>query len=170
MEVEEIYEQAASHMIKGIMTHEQLCQFYDFLGLNQYKKCHEEHLSKEYSYFRKLNTYYINHYNELIKETEIQNPKIISPSWYNHKRQDVDTDTKRASVEKGVRIWVEWEKTTKTLYQKLYKELFQVGEIASAHFFMELIKGVDEELEEAQKYHLKLESINYAIEVIINQN
>lgn len=73
-------------------------------------------------------------------------------------------------LKKGVRIWVEWEKTTKTLYQKLCKELFQVGEIASAHFFMKLIKGVDEELEEAQKYHLKLESINYAIEVIINQN
>lgn len=127
MEVEEIYEQAASNMIKGIMTHEQLCQFYDFLGLNQYKKCHEEHLSKEYSYFRKLNTYYINHYNELIKETEIQNSKIISPSWYNHKRQDVDTDTKRASVEKGCEYGLNGKKRQRLYIKNCTKNCFRLA-------------------------------------------
>ena len=33
MTVEEIYAELSAHMIKGIMMHEQLANYYDFLGL-----------------------------------------------------------------------------------------------------------------------------------------
>ena len=46
MTIKEIYAQIAEHMIKGMMIHEQLANYYDFLGLKGYKRCHEYHYMK----------------------------------------------------------------------------------------------------------------------------
>ena len=77
MTVEEIYSEISAHMIKGIMMHSQLADYYDFLGLGGYKRCHEYHYLEETMYHRKLNRYFINHHNKLIPEMEVEDPKVI---------------------------------------------------------------------------------------------
>ena len=43
MTIEEIFGRISQHMIRGMMTHDQLASYYDFLGLRGYKRCHEYH-------------------------------------------------------------------------------------------------------------------------------
>ena len=47
MTIAEIYAKINEHMINGLMLHDQLANYYDFLGLEGYKRCHEYHYFKE---------------------------------------------------------------------------------------------------------------------------
>lgn len=59
MTVEEIFSKISAHMIEGMMFHEQMCNYYDFLGLHGYKRCHEYHYLCETIEHRKLERFYI---------------------------------------------------------------------------------------------------------------
>ena len=47
MTVEEIFSKISQRMIGGLMFHEQMSNYYDFLNLRGYKKCHEYHYLEE---------------------------------------------------------------------------------------------------------------------------
>ena len=167
MTCEEIFAKLAEHQIKGLMVHEQLANYYDFLGLSGYRDCHEYHYAKESSEYRKLCRYYVNHYNRLIPETDFNGIEVIPEIWYNHERKDVDIATKKNAIKEGLEKWVVWETKTKKLYSQMYKELIANESIASAEFLSEYIKDVDEELKEATSYWLNKEAIDYDMSVII---
>lgn len=154
-------------MILGIMIHEHMANYYDFLGLEGYKRCHEYHYLQETCNHRALNRYFINHHNMLIPETKIDAPDLIPQSWFDHVRQDVDISTKKSAVKAGLEKWVSWEKETKKLYEQMYKELVNIGEIASACFIKCFLEDVDHELKMAERYHLNKEAIGYDMTEII---
>lgn len=169
MTVEEIYGKLSQHMIQGMMIHEQLANYYDFLGLKGYKRCHEYHYLAETCNYRGLCRYYINHHNKLIPDLPVDNPEAIPKSWYKYTRQDVDTNTKRSAVKDGLDMWVKWERDTKELYEDMYKELIDIGEVASACKVKELIHDVDCELKKAERYQLNKKATDYNIESIISE-
>lgn len=169
MTADEIYAELSAHMIRGMMIHEHLANYYDFLGLEGYKRCHEYHYLQESCNHRGLNRYFINHHNKLIPYTDIDNPDIIPNAWYNHVRQDVDSNTKKNGVRTGLTKWVDWERETKDLYQRMYKELLDIDEVASAMKVKELICDVDCELKKAERYQLNKEATGYDISDIINE-
>ena len=169
MTCEEIFKELAEHQVKGMMIHEQLANYYDFLGLPGYRDCHEYHFLHESCMYRKLNRYYINHYNKLIPEMEFEQVSEIPESWYSHSRSDVDVNTKRNAVKEGLTKWVEWETETKNLYSNMYKEIMENGNVAAAHFLEEYIEDVDCELKKATKYWLNKEAVNYDMTVIIGE-
>lgn len=169
MTVEEIYKELAEHMIKGLMIHDQLADYYDFLGLKGYRKCHEYHYLDEACNYRKLCKYFVNHHNKLIHIDEIDNPEVIPESWYKYTRQDVDSNTKKNAVKTGLRIWVEWERDTKELYEQMYKELIDINEVASACIIKCFVEDVDHELEKAEKYQLYKEAVDYSLSHIIGE-
>ena len=117
MTAEEVYSKIASHMIKGMMAHDQLANYYDFLGLKGYKRCHEYHFMCETVAYRSINRYFINHYNKMVEQEQVSDPELIPSSWYKYTRHDVDINTKRNAVKVGLDKWVAWEKETKTLYE-----------------------------------------------------
>ena len=170
MTVEEIFSNITDRMIKGLMVHDQLANYYDFLGLQGYKKCHECHYFKENETYRKTYHYYVKKYNRLLPETRFDNPNIIPSSWYQYNRQDVDRNTKQKAVEDGLNKWVKWEGGTLQLYQSMYKELIEIGEIAAATYVMyHLIKDVSEELMTAEKYQLNKNATGYDLTSIIEE-
>lgn len=161
MSVEEVFSTLSAHMVRGVMLHEQLASYYDFLGLKGYKRCHEYHYLCESINYRKLCRYYINHFNKLIPEKDIENVNVIPMSWYRYSRDDVDTNTRRNAVKTGVETWVAWEKETKNIYEKAYKDLFEMGEVAAALKIACFIEDVDRELKQADRKHLHLMSVDY---------
>lgn len=161
MTLHEIFTEIAQHMIKGVMTHEQFSQYYLFLGLNGYSKCHYYHYLAETKSFCKLCKYYIAHHNKLIDEGRIENPHIIPDSWYSYTRQDVDSATARKAVKSGLEAWRDWEAETKRLYSTMYSELLKMGEAADAAYLMCLISDVDHELCKVEKYRLEKEKTGY---------
>lgn len=169
MTIEEIYSQIANHMIKGMMIHEQLANYYDFLGLGGYKRCHEYHYLKETCSYRSVCRYFINHHNKLIPETPIDNPEMIPASWYNYSRQDVDASTKRNAVKNGLTEWVKWETETKDFYEHMYAEAMKLEEVASACKIKELIMDTDRELKKAQRYHINKMAADYDMTYIIEE-
>lgn len=169
MTVEEIFSSIASHMLKGMMIHEQFANYYDFLGLPGYKECHEYHFLEETLSYRSLMSYYIAHHNKLIPDARIETPKMIPDLWYKHVRRDVDTTTRIGAVKMGLEKWVEWETETKKLYEDSYKCLMEQGDVASAIFVYGLIKDVDDELATAEEYLLDKEATNYDMTHIMDE-
>ena len=167
MTVDEIYSEIAAHMIKGMMTHEQLANYYDFLGLKGYKRCHEYHYLAETCAYRGLCRYFINHHNKLIPQKQVDDPELIPKNWQNYARQNVDSNTKRNSVRNGLTAWITWEKETKKLYEQMYKELMAIDEVASAMKIGELICDADCELKMAERYWLDKEAVGYDMSDII---
>ena len=169
MTVEEIFSNISSHQILGLMVHTQLADYYDFLGLEGYKRCHEYHALKETCNYRGISRYFINHYNKLIPEQKIEDPEMIPQSWYNYTRQDVDNGTKRSAVKTALDKWVDWEKDTKELYEQMYKELMELDEVAGACKVKELICEVDEELKKAERYQLNKMMTEYNLSDIVHE-
>ena len=151
------------------MVHEQFADYYDFLGLSGYRRCHEYHFFEESRAFREMSHYFIGHHNKLIPYKEVKDPQIIPPTWYGHMRDDVDVATIKSAVKTGLVKWVSWERETKTLYERMYKELITLGEVASATYIQKLICDVDYELKEAEQYLLNKEAIGYDLVSVIEE-
>ena len=169
MDAKEIFSKISAHQIKGMMIHDQLANYYDFLGLEGYKRCHEYHFMQETCAYRGICRYFINHHNMLIPEERIENPDVIPASWFEHIREDVDATTKKNAVKSGLAKWIAWERDTKIFYQQMYHELMELGEIASAFKVKELICDVDNELKKAERYLLNKETTGYDLVQIIDE-
>lgn len=169
MTVDDIFSELSAHMIKGLMIHDQMADYYDFLSLRGYKRAHEYHYKKEMCTYRRLHRYVINHYGKLIEEKRIEDPETIPSSWYRYKRDEVDAATKRTAVKNGIEKWVAWEKETKALYQMAYRELMAAKEEAAAIFLQDCIKAVDCELKWAERKAIELNSVDYSLAFIIGE-
>ena len=169
MTEEEIFSQLAQHMIEGLMVHSQLSDFYNFLGLKGFAKCHEYHFYCENGGYRKLVDYYMKHYHKLVVETPFSNPDVIPENWYNFTKQQVDSNTRKTSIQTGFERWVKWEKDTKKLLESMYNELVKINEIASANEISCFINDVDEELTFAQEKLLCYKAIDFDIVEIMSR-
>lgn len=169
MNIEEIFSTLSAHMAKGLKIHNQLSNAFGFLNLHGYQKCHEYHFYEESNNYRDLNNFYIDNYNKLIVEEIEEKVDIIPSNWYKHIKDDVDTNTKRAAIRDLFKVWIDWEKETKTLLEKDYKELYELNEIYGALKIAELIKDVSEELKNAHKQFINLDSIGYDISLIVDE-
>lgn len=167
MTVDEIFTKFAAHMVEGMMIHDTLSKGYDFLGLYGFSKCHEYHYIEETKGYECLLHYYSTRYHKLLDIKNIPEPDIIPTNWYKYTTMAVDVATKRTAVKTMMEKWVEWERNTKTLYQEMYKELFELGEITAANKINCFICDVDEELKHAEKKLIKLETLGYDIGSIV---
>ena len=169
MTIEEIFNKLAAHMCEGVKYHDEMARAYDFLGLWGLAKCHVSHSVEEKCGLSCLSHYYATHYFKLLQIEEPAAPKLIPDSWYKYSTQAVDAGTKRNAVKDLMNKWVEWEQSTKKLYQEMRTELCNIGEIAAALYLDKYICDVTKELCHAQKKLLKYETLGYDINHIIDQ-
>lgn len=157
----ETYSIISSHLIKGLMIHNQLMSYYAFLGLNGYSKFHQHQYLEESANYAKLLQYYTKHHNMLIFNSLVSDPEIIPPDWKDKPRTDISPKDLPKLASYAQNRWVLWERRTKELLQQSYKDLVSIGEVASADFISDYIKDVDEELSYAESEMLLLESTGY---------
>lgn len=169
MTVEEIFNKIASHMIEGIMYHDEFAKAYDFLGLYGYARCQDYHHLEETQAYRNVSHYYEKHYFKLLTPTNISHPDIIPQTWYKYTTQDVDNSTKKGAIKDLMNKWIYWEEETKKLYQKMRQELYNIGEVAAALYIDILVQDVDKELRHAQKKLIELETISYDLITIMSE-
>lgn len=169
MTVDQIFSEVSAHMIEGLMIHSQLSDYFNFLGLKGYAKCHKYHFFEESCNYKKLNWYYLTHYNKLVEEKPFKNPGIIPENWYQYTRQEVSVGTKKTAIQEGFAKWVKWETDTKALYENMYKQLITLGEIAGARTLEQYIADVDKELAEAHQKHLELKATDFDMSDIIQE-
>lgn len=169
MTIEEVFAQLGQHMIKGLMVHTQLSDYFNFLGLKGYCKCQEYHYYEESKNFRRVCNYYLEHYDKFIVDSHVGNPQIIPENWYKYTRQQVDATTRKSAIQSGFEKWIKWETETLKLYQTFYKELLNAGEVASASEINCYIKDVNEELSKAQQKYLELKMMDFSISDIVDE-
>ena len=139
MSIDEIFSSLSSHMIKGIMLHEQLMNSYLFLGLYGYAKCHEYHYLSETKGSILLKRFVIDHYGILIKQENFSIPDIIPASWLTIHREDVDRSTRYQAMTAALNTWISWEEETRDLYETAYKELLSKNDVPAAEFIKDYI-------------------------------
>ena len=169
MTVAEIFSEISAHMIEGMMFHSQMIQYYDFLGLPGYAKDHYKHYKSESKAWVKLCRHYTVKHNALLKDSKVSDPKAIPEQWYKHVRSDVDNNTKRNAVRSGLERWALWEDETKSLYQKMYAELMDIGEIDDAIFFQDYVRDVSNELCQVEWYLLSKKAEDYNLSDVISE-
>lgn len=167
MTIEEIFNKLASHMREGVMFHDEMTRAHEFLGLWGLAKCHMHHAREEAEGYQSLVYYYSTHYFKLLQLEENNKQKLIPESWYKYTAQAVDIGTKRTEIKNLMNKWIEWERTTKSLYQGMRNELAAIGEIDAAIKIDEYICDVSKELSHAEKKLLRLETVGYDIVHII---
>lgn len=151
------------------MMHEQMSQYYRFLGMNGYAERHDWHYNQENTTYKFIRDYYINHYNKLPPKASAINPNVIPDGWYRYSRDEVDASTKKSAVKVGLNTWKEWEEKTKEFYQATYYELINMKEIAFAHAMDALIANVDMELTDVISYCLKHKATDYDMDIIMSE-
>lgn len=65
-EVQSLYSELIEHMKQGVDMHEQLADYYGFLNLPGYQKCHEYHMLCELLAYRKAKHEYMKEFHQLV--------------------------------------------------------------------------------------------------------
>lgn len=169
MTIDEIFSVMASHMIQGIMTHEQLMNSYAFLGLEGYAKCHEYHYISETRSYIKFCRYKNRHFSSLISPGSLITPEVIPKSWYGKVRESVDDKTRAEAIIAALNEWINWEESTVSLYKKCYSEAFTLGDIPTAKFIESYILDAEEELSFARNEMLLKSSMKFDIVSILEE-
>jgi hypothetical protein len=169
MTIEEIFGLLAQHMIKGMMVHAQMADYFRFLGLEGYAECHEYHYLEESKNYRELVKYYTLHYNKLILDLPIENPHIIPDDWGQFTRYEVTPAVRKNAISIGFDKWMDWEQKTKKVYEGYCKELYNLGEIASMKEIEKFVEDVNKEIAEGYKKIVSLKSIDYDISNIYDE-
>ena len=159
--VESIFSEINARMIAALMFHDQMSDYFDFLGMKGYKRLHEYQYFAESLERKKLNQYYINHHNKLIPDTYSGKVAMIPENWQTANRISVGKSTKQKGIEDGFNQYHEWESETKSLYEHYSVKLREMGAVADAIMVEKLVEDVDKELKKLERIIVDLISSGY---------
>lgn len=172
MTIEEIGRNVAERLLQGAMSHEEFTNYYNFLGLQGYKLCHEYHFFEENCSYRDFVTYFVQHYNKLIPTFTLNSfvsPSIIPNNWYEFRRGDMDLSTRRNAVKTGLEKYVQWERQTKRFLEDMYLQAINSSYVSIALKIEEYIESVNDEIKKAEKEHLLIKSTDYDLPTIVSR-
>ena len=148
-------------MIAALMLHDQMADYFDFLGMKGYKRLHEYQYFSESMERKKLNQYYINHHNKLIPDIYSGQVAVIPENWITANRISVGKSTKQKGIEEGFHQYHEWESETKSLYEHYASKLREMGAVADAIMVEKLVEDVAQELKKLERIVVDLISSGY---------
>ena len=149
--VDDVFAEINARLIAALMMHDQMADYFDFLGLSGYKRLHLYQYFAESKERRDVAHYYINHHGKLIPDRFEGNVQMIPESWRSANRMSVGKSTKQKAVEDGFSVYLGWEQATKDVYQKYATALREQGYVADAIFVDRLVEDVDNELERLER-------------------
>lgn len=157
----EIFQKINARQIIALMFHDQMADFFDFLGLMGFKRMHEYQYLKESAEHRAIKRYYINHHNKLLEDMYIEDPEAIPENWYKYTRFDVSQQIRRNSVEAAFDKYQRWENETKEFYAECAKKLMWMGKVADFNKVNALIQDVDMELKSLDRLIITMHAVGY---------
>lgn len=169
MELYDIFSAIASHMIKGMMVHEQLMNSYQFLGLAGYATCHEYHYISESKGYADLCKYAIEHFSFICTASKVDDPGIIPNSWRESVRESVTKEVRSKALRSALQEWINWEMETVKLYSGFYTKLISMEEIPAADFVEHYILDAEKEATFAKDELNKKMAIDFDIVSIMEE-
>lgn len=144
MNVMDIISAAVTHMVEGLMFHDQMMQYFLYLGLPGLASLQEKRYLAESKAMARLQGYSIQAYGMIASDSATDARDYIPSAWKDSPRNLVDLrgmENARIALE----TWEGWEADTRKLYGQLY---FQAGEIRDAgasERLAELVRDADKE-------------------------
>lgn len=165
--VEDIFSEISARQIAALMFHSQMADYFDFLGLQGYKRLHEYQYFEESAGWRRVCRYYINHHGKLIPDRFKGEVKVIPETWETANRMSVGKSTKQKAIEDGFNQYQAWEAETKVVYERYAAQLRETGKIADAIFVDGLVEDVNCELKKVERMILNLISAGYDMVYVV---
>lgn len=163
---EDVYCALSEHMAKGISFHEQLADYFCFLGLHGYKKMLEYQYMEECESKRHLHKRYIEQHGKIIVPKEIQIPMFIPKDWSKYTTKDIDDSLVPKFVRSALEEYRKWEEQTKEVLKEQCSILMDANMIPDYEYVKEIIVDVEEEIKKVRKIVDKLNGTGYDVTMI----
>ena len=163
---QEVYSTLNDRMSKGISFHEQLADYFCFLGLQGFKRMLEYQYMKECAEKRKLHRRYIDTYHKVLPMKQVQLPMFIPSEWSRYKTSDIDDNTISKYVRSALQVYKQWEEETKQVYTEQCEILKENGMTSDYEFVKEMIVDVEKELKKINRLHDMLNGTGYDVNMI----
>ena len=170
MSVVENFSRMASHMVNGMMVHEQLMNAYLFLGLKGYAECHKYHYLEETRSYISLCEYSVEHFDQIVTATIEPGgiPEIIPNTWKQTNKYNIIVNVKVQAVEAALEEWISWEEKTKVFYESIFDETIK-EDVAASEFVKSYILDVEEELVYAKNELLVKRAMGFDMPSILEE-
>lgn len=170
MSVVENFARMASHMVEGMMVHEQLMNAYLFIGLKGYAACHKYHYLEETKGYISLCEYSVEHFDRMITANiDPKNlPEIIPNSWKQNNKYNIDAKTRLQAVEAALEEWIDWEEKTKAFYESIFDETIK-EDVAASELVKSYILDVEEEIVYAKNELLAKRAMEFDMPSILEE-
>ena len=162
-EVEEMYKQIDERMCQALCFHEQLADYFCFLGLQGFKRMAEYQYMKECAGKRKLHRRYIDMHNKILPTEDYRKPVMIPKEWSKHTRHDIDDSVIPKYVRMALKEWYEWERDTKETYEDVCEQFREMNMIADEEFLKQLILDVEKECKKIMRIYENLNGTGYDV-------
>ena len=164
--VEQIYSEIDERMGKGLCFHEQLADYFCFLGLQGFKRMLEYQYMNECADKRKLHRRYIDMHHRILPVKQIQAPVFIPQSWSNYTTENIDDTVIPKFVKSALSEWKQWEEGTKETYKEAWNMLKDAGFATDAEHIKSMIKDVEKELKDIHRIAETLNGTGYDVNMI----
>lgn len=163
---EDVYNKINEHMCKALAFHEQLADYFCFLGLHGYKRMLEYQYMCECAEKRKLHRRYIDIHQKIIPVKQVQIPVFIPADWSRYTVEDIDDSVVPKFVRAALKEWKSWEEKTKELYEQQCEVLQQAGLVPDYEFVKKLVVDVEKELKKIVRIIESLNGTGYDVNTI----
>lgn len=164
--LEDVYTAISEHMCKALAFHEQLADYFCFLGLQGFKRMLEYQYMKECAGKRKLHKRYIDMHHKLIPFKQVQLPQFLPADWARYTTQDIDDNVIPKFVRSALKAYKEWEESTRDCYKEQCKMLMDVGLVTDYEFVKELVLDVEKELKKISRMIENLNGTGYDVNMV----
>lgn len=163
---ERVYLTVDEHMAKGISFHEQLADYFCFLGLHGYKEMLESQYMEECAEKRKLHHRYIDTHQKILPVIQVQTPVFIPRDWSRYTMDDIDDSVVPKFVRSALKEWKQWEEKTKDLYEDQYDVLSRANLVSDCEYIKTLIIDVENEIKKVSRITESLNGTGYDVNMI----
>lgn len=163
---EEIYSKIDEHMQKALCFHEQLADYFCFLGLQGFKRMLEYQYMKECADKRKLHHKYIEAHHKILPVKQVQTPMFISNDLRRYTTKDINDSVLPKFVRAALNEYQAWEEKTKDLLEEQCEKLNTMGMVADYEYIKEMLMGVENELKKVERMEEKLNGTGYDVNMI----
>lgn len=165
----EIFSEIESHQLLALMFHNDMIDYFEFLGMKGFQRLHEYQYYDESIGRRNLHKECMEVYNELIIPQNINFENkidVIPKNWYNvncrlNVKSNFDKYTKKAFED-----YLNWEKRTRDLYENVCCEFLRRNDLTSYDIIKKYLDDVVNELKEIYNIIQTLNIVNYDITYI----
>lgn len=157
----DVYSAINVRQITALMFHDEMADFFDFLGLRGFKRMHEYQYFVESAEHRALRRYYLNHHEKILPDEEVDPISVIPDDWCKYSRMDVTPAVRKQAVQRALEQYRAWECETKEMYERCAYYLFSWQKIADFNKVNDLIRDVDCELKYLTRLCLELKAVDY---------